>query len=129
MPPIRALVALEDLGLHQVVEDILEITFKEVKTERVMSSEALFERLREHGEEYDLVLLDVQFDSDAEQSPLAVVRAELPALADRLVLVIPRSRSSSLDAQWEGFSRVVLPFVLDDFSATVREVRERAKSL
>jgi len=128
MSKVRALVALEDIGLHQVVEDILEITFREVKTERAMSTEALLARLKEQGAEYDLVLLDLLFDSDAERSPLEALREEAHDLLDRLVIVVPRSRSI-LPAPARDFAqRVGFPFSLDEFMHVVRTVCERTRA-
>ena len=128
MPPVRALVALNDMGLHQVVEDILEITFREVKTDRVMTPQSLRDYVQERGDEYDLMLLDAAFGQEGEESPLGSLISEAPQICSRLVLIVPKSRKQSLPASLQNFPKVSYPFMLDDFTATVQQVREQVRT-
>jgi hypothetical protein len=127
MPPVKIIIAVDDLSIHQVIQDILEITFKETKTERVMSAEALFGRLREKPGEYNLLLVDSQFDIGSPTAPVTVLRSEFPGIIKHTVLIVAKSRQFNARPEWQGLARVVFPFVIDEFAATVRDVYEKAR--
>jgi DNA-binding NtrC family response regulator len=127
VPPVRILVAVEDLSLHQVVQDVLDITFKEAKTERAMSAQSFLERLRERPDDYDLVMLDVSFDTDAPEVPLPTLQAQLPEVLKRTILLASRHDSARIRAEYGEMALATYPFSLDDFTAIIRSVYDRSR--
>ncbi|MBD3240172.1 MAG: response regulator, partial [Chitinivibrionales bacterium] len=85
--PVRALIAEEDLNLHQVVHDILEMSFKDLEIERAMNYDSLLNALRQEGPGLDLILYDLRFDQSSGHNALAVIRSEMPDLLPRLVVL------------------------------------------
>jgi DNA-binding NtrC family response regulator len=123
---IRALVAEEDLNLHQVTHDILEMCFSDVKIERAMNYESLMAKLRAEDADYDLVLYDLKFDELSGSDALPTIRKEMPELANRIIVLAGNGDDVRRSAHARDLAYVLHPFSLDDFIDTVKRVRERA---
>lgn len=124
--PVRALIAEEDLNLHQVVHDILEMSFKDLRIERAMNYDSLLNVLRQDGAELDLILYDLRFDSSSGQSALSIIRNEMPELLPRLVILAANGDELRAQEEARGLAYVLHPFSLDDFTDTVKRVYDRA---
>jgi DNA-binding NtrC family response regulator len=128
MPKVRALVAEEDMSLHQVVCDVLEMTFKDVAIERVMNPNVLLTKLRESGELVDLLIYNLHFDTAEDGGVLATVRREMPEMDDRIVLLVSKGDDVRQSAWAHDLPYVVHPLSLDDFIEAVTRSYERRKA-
>lgn len=128
MPLVKALIAEEDLNLHQIVHDILGICFKNVRIDRALNYDSLYQHLREHGAEYDIIIYDVDFDDRADRDALPAIRAEFAHLLPSFVLVAPRKVDIDTWPHAQGLPYVAHPFSLDEFSLVVTSVYERRKT-
>lgn len=128
---VSALVAEEDLNLHQVVHDILEICLKDVEVERAMNAEALMRKLREteasEDQQFDLVLYDIRFDEMSGGDSLPVLRREMPQLDPRLILLAGNGDDVRRNEHARDLAYVLYPFSLDDFVDTIKRVRSRSE--
>ena len=122
---IRALVAEEDLNLHQVTHDILEMCFSDVKIERAMNHESLMAKLRAEQADYDLVLYDLKFDELSGYDALSTMREEMPELTSRIIILAGNGDDVRHSTHARDLAYVLHPFSLDDFIDTVKRVRER----
>ncbi len=123
--PVRALIAEEDLNLHQVVHDILEMSFKDLRIERAMNYDSLLNALRQEGAQLDLILYDLRFDHSAGHNALSVIRDEMPELLPRLVILAANGDELRAQQDTRGLAYVLHPFSLDDFTDTVKRVYGR----
>jgi hypothetical protein len=122
MPLVRALIAEEDLNLHQIVHDILEICFKNVRIDRALNYDSLYQHLRERGDQYDLILYDVDFDDRLDRDALPAIRVEFAHLLPAFVLMVPRKVDLETWPHAQGLPYVAHPFSLDEFSQIVTHV-------
>jgi len=124
MPQVKVLVADDDLNMHQVIEDIVEICFRDVQIDRVMSSPAFVARLREDPNAYDIILFDLHLHQPSGSRALPSVLTEFPSIRGRLVVIAPADEDVDVVAEARDLPRVGFPFSLDDFTETVRKVYE-----
>jgi CheY-like chemotaxis protein len=125
--PVRVLVAEEDLALQQIVHDILEMSFHDVRIERAMDADALLRKLRE-SVAYDLILYDLHFDLQTGNDALPMIRSEFPELSPKLVLVAASGDDVRGNPHAEGLTYVRHPFSLDDFTEVVKAVGGRGST-
>jgi DNA-binding NtrC family response regulator len=124
--PVQVLIAVEDLSLHQAIDDILEIGFKEVEIDRALSTEVFLERLRESERRYDVIVYDLRCDEETDTPGLADVVREFPQVTKRLVVVATSAESIRHNSAADGVAWVRYPLSLDAFVDTVRRVYEES---
>ena len=113
---IRVLVADEDLDVHELVDDILHINFKDVAIDRAMDRNSIRAKIRSMQIPYDLILLG----DDGEKGFVEIVHEECPALIKKSVMICPEG--SNHIEKWGDIPRIAKPFSLDDFGETVGKI-------
>lgn len=118
----RVLVVEDDLDQHKVIHDILEMTLKDARIERVMNPAALLNKLRRPKVQYNLILFDLTFHDASGAKVLQFIRAEMPELEPKTVLLVNSSAEYEATEAARGLRYILKPFSLDSFTDTVREV-------
>jgi hypothetical protein len=114
--PIRVLVADDDLDVHELVDDILHINFKDVAIDRVMDLNGVRAKIRSMKIPYDIILLG----DNGIKGFIEIVNEECPALMKKTVLICPEG-SPPVD-KWSDIPRIVKPFSLDDFGEVLGKI-------
>jgi len=127
MPKVRALIAEEDMNLHQIVCDILEMTFKDVAINRAMNTEMLFKKLDGNVEHIDMLIYDLHFDETGDEPALPLIRRRMPELDGRIVILASKGDDVRHNAHARDLPYVIHPLSLDDFIETVTESYRRRK--
>lgn len=115
-----ALIAGCDLDLHQVVSDILEITFKGIEIDRALDHEKLVERLNDETT-YNLIVVDGSIDGSERESIVDILEKEHGRYLDRVVFILSSRPETGDNTGFAGYPHVVKPFSLDEFDTVVRE--------
>jgi CheY-like chemotaxis protein len=116
------LIASSDLDIYELVVDILEITFKGAKLDRARDYGRASELLGNGEKQYHLVLLDYGLDTTDDRDALDALKADFPAIADRIVLLTDSALPQPDQASLNGTALIRKPFSLDDFGAVVKKV-------
>jgi hypothetical protein len=114
--PIRVLVADDDLDVHELVDDILHINFKDVAIDRVMDLNGVRAKIRSMKIPYDIILLG----DDGMKGFVEIINEECPALIKKTVIICPEG--SPLVDKWSDIPRIVKPFSLDDFGEVLGKI-------
>jgi DNA-binding response OmpR family regulator len=114
------LIAGCDLDIHQVVSDILEITFKGIEVDRALDREKFIERLNDVTV-YSLIVVDVSIDGSEGESIIDLLEREYARYLDRVVFILESRTEADGNTGYSGYPHVVKPFSLDEFDTVVRE--------
>jgi hypothetical protein len=114
--PVRVLVGDEDLDVHELVDDILHINFKDVAIDRAMDPNGIRTKIRAMELPYDLILLG----DDGMKGLVEIVNEERPDLVKKTVMICPEE--SNHIEKWSDVPRILKPFSLDDFGEVLERI-------
>jgi|WetSurMetagenome_2_1015567.scaffolds.fasta_scaffold375800_1 DNA-binding NtrC family response regulator len=117
----KVLVVDEDLDVHELLHDILEINFKQVKIERALSYASFLKKIEDAKTPYDLILLNTRLKNENGKDVVASLRTKYPAILDRIILIAdsPVEQTPPLATEIPSISR---PFSLDHFGEIIKKV-------
>jgi hypothetical protein len=113
---IRVLVGDEDLDVHELVDDILHINFKDVAIDRAMDQNGIRTKIRSMQMPYDIILLG----DDGMKGFVEIVKEECPDLVKKTVMICPEG--SNHVEKWSDIARIVKPFSLDVFGEVLEKI-------
>lgn len=116
---IRVLVADNDLDSHELIDDILQINFRDPKIERVHTPDSFAEKVSSAVPPYNLILYSVQMDIESGQKILAQLLKQNPDLSKRMVLMGEDKDSLPPDAK--SVPNIPKPISLDYFGEVVKK--------
>jgi DNA-binding NtrC family response regulator len=116
----KVLVADDDLDVHELVHDILQINFKQVKVDRALSSKSFLKKLDEADDPYDLILFNVRLNENGNNC-LSMVQQQFPNIMERIILLAdsPDGHEKPLSKNMPCVSK---PFSLDHFGEVIKKV-------
>jgi len=114
--PIRVLVADDDLDVHELIDDVLHINFRDVAIDRVMDPNSVRAKIRSMKVPYDIILLG----DDGMKGFIEIVNEECPALMKKTIMICPE-KSNHID-KWSDIPRIDKPFSLDDFGEVLGKI-------
>ena len=117
----KVLVADDDLDLHQLVHDILQINFQQVTIDRALTRNSFLEKLNAAKSPYDLILFNIRMNKHNGDSLLDSVRQLHPDIMDRMILLAD-SPAEEEPAATREVPRVSKPFSLDHFGEVIKKV-------
>jgi DNA-binding NtrC family response regulator len=118
---VRVLVADDDLDVHELVNDILLITFKDVLIERVLSVEACRAKLSSQID-FDLLLVASGLSDENDTAILAMVLDEFPAMVSKIAVIEEAGASARFDNAGKPLPLIKKPFSLDEFSDVIKKI-------
>jgi hypothetical protein len=113
---VHVLVGDEDLDVHELVDDILHINFKDVAIDRAMDQNGIRTKIRSMQVPYDIILLG----DNGMKGFVEIVQEECPALMKKTVMICPEG-SNHLD-KWSDIPHIHKPFSLDDFGEMLGKI-------
>ncbi len=114
----RVLIADDNLDCQELIDDILEINFKDVQIDRALSLKS-FQTKAGEGIPYDLILFNTSFIDD-QFSALAFLK-ELNNRSSRVVLIGDKNDSTIFNPAVQEFPLLTKPFSLDDFGEIIKK--------
>ncbi len=124
---VQILIVGNDIHIHKLVVDILEITFSTVTIVRATNEEGLFSKLKSSESEYDLIIIDCHNNKKEDEKLLLALRHSYPQLINRLIVLIDTEAEKPDNEILQGISSVLKPFSLDDFGELVKKSVQRNK--
>jgi response regulator RpfG family c-di-GMP phosphodiesterase len=117
---IRVLVADNNMDSHKLVDDIIQINFKNVLIDRALSSNGMLTKIKGAQEQYNLLILNVEMQKEDGDVLIEQIRLMDPQLLDRLILMSNFKDNSTIGAI-EMFPLVSKPFSLDHFTEVIKK--------
>jgi DNA-binding NtrC family response regulator len=116
----KVLVADDDLDVHQLVHDILQINFKQFTVDRALTSKSFLSKIKAAKSPYDLILCNVRMNEENGENIIDSLQEEYPEIIDRVILLAdsPEESSDSL----KDVPCVSKPFCLDHFGEVIKKV-------
>jgi DNA-binding NtrC family response regulator len=119
---VKVLVADDDLDVHELVNDILCITFKDVTVDRVLDADSFRARLRTSKKHYDLLLVSSDIADASGKDILSIILDEFPALVKKTVLIEETAAAARFDHSGAPLPLIKKPFSLDEFSGVIKKI-------
>jgi response regulator of citrate/malate metabolism len=119
---VRVLVADNDSDMHELVNDILHINFKDVVVERVQDWKGFCAKIRTGPDAYDLILLDgYQTDTDGREL-IDALQEEFPEMLRKVIMICGAASDCRIRQDRVPVPCLVKPFSLDDFGEIVKRI-------
>jgi len=116
---IRVLIADNNPDSHELIDDLIEINFRDVQIDHALTGQAFLDKINSETLTYNLVLFNLELDVMEGESILATIKDEHAFLFERMVvLAVEEMDVSSVP---EAAAVVKSPFSLDDFGDVVRK--------
>lgn len=117
----KVLVGDEDLDVHQLVHDILQINFKQVTIDRALTGKSFLNKIKAAKNPYDLILCNVRMNEENGANLLDSIKTEYPDIFDRIILLADSPEESSIPLG-KNVPCVSKPFCLDHFGEVIKKV-------
>ncbi len=117
--PIDILVVGNEMKMHMLIVDILEMTFKNSNIEQATNVQGLFNKLNEQPD-YDLIIIDCQNSGKEDEELIHQLRMDYPHCIDHTLFLFDPIRGMPGDKVLADISYIVKPFSLDEFDALVK---------
>jgi DNA-binding NtrC family response regulator len=123
--PVRVLVADDNLDVHELVNDILLINFKDVTVDRALDIEGLRTRLRAAQRHYNLVIAASSLADGTGKTILSILSNEFPEYLATVVLLEDMPGRVPAGPATANIPILKKPFSLDDFGDCIRRICPR----
>jgi hypothetical protein len=119
---VNVLFASHDLDFHELLKDVINITYKNVKLDKVLDHEKMIEILGNSRNRYHLIIMDSHFVESEGKHAISILAERFPAMLNRTVLVVdPATPLPELPAG-ANIPVIEKPFSLDTFGETVKKI-------
>jgi response regulator of citrate/malate metabolism len=117
----KVLVADDDLDVHQLVHDILQINLKQVTIDRALTSQSFIKKIKDAKSPYDLILFNIRMNKENGADLLGSVEQQYPDIMDRIILLAD-SPEEKKKPHGRDVPCVSKPFCLDHFGEVIKKV-------
>jgi DNA-binding response OmpR family regulator len=119
---VEVLVADDDLDVHELVNDILSITFKDIKVDRVLDAESFRAKANSHKNQYDLVLIASDVADASGKDIISILLDEFPTLIEKTAIIEETAATVRFDRSGAEIPLIKKPFSLDEFSSVIKKI-------
>jgi len=124
MKTTNVLIADDDMDSHQLMDDILEIIFKNVKIDRTLNLQGFWAKISDAQNKYDLVLLSPGLIKDEQEAFLDKLGSANPELMHKIVLTGKEQDFENYAMDIKLLPFLAKPFSLDHFESIVKAMRK-----
>ncbi|NLD93564.1 MAG: hypothetical protein GX639_12955 [Fibrobacter sp.] len=117
---IRVLVADNNLNSHELIHDIVQINFRNVKIESVHNSENFVSKITSAKPQYNLILYSAHMDESTDKTTLSEAIKKNPEISDRTI-IMTESDSVKVPDMFNHFPTVTRPYSLDYFGEVIKK--------
>ncbi|MBN1309609.1 MAG: hypothetical protein JXA18_16940 [Chitinispirillaceae bacterium] len=117
---IRVLIADNDLDSHELIDDLIEINFRDVIIERALTKESFLRKIGAGSLAYNLILFNLDLEkSEKGEGIVAYLEASRPELLGRIVFIASdQEAAASINGKYTLITR---PFSIDHFEAMAQK--------
>lgn len=119
---VNVLMASSDLDVHELVKDLINITYKNAKIDKALNCDRMIQKLNDPDMTYNLVIMDYSLGQSEGMNALSCFKDHFPHMKERIVLVMDSTAHLSEDEVSHGIPCIVKPFSLDEFDTVVKKV-------
>jgi DNA-binding response OmpR family regulator len=123
--PVKVLVADESLDVHELVNDILLINFKDVAVDRVMEAEGFRTMLGTNRPGYNLIIIGSGLVDASGKSAVSVLCDEFPQYRGIVVILQDEAGQVPDTPMIKKIPVLAKPFSLDEFSDRITKICPR----
>jgi DNA-binding NtrC family response regulator len=118
---VRVLIADDDLDSHELIDDLIEINFRDVEIERALTKESFLIKIGTAKSPYNLILFNLDIEKAGNgREVVEHLEANHPELLKRMVFISSDVHASeSINADYLVLTK---PFSLDRFGEVVQKV-------
>ncbi|MDR0307225.1 MAG: hypothetical protein LBI42_10360 [Chitinispirillales bacterium] len=119
----NVLIADDDMDSHQLMYDILEIIFRNVKIDRTLNLQSFWSKISAKENRYDLVLLSPGLIKEEQDSFLERLNEANSEVVGKVVLTGPEKDFETCAQDIKLLPFLPKPFSLDRFEEIVKAMR------
>ncbi|MDR2579227.1 MAG: hypothetical protein LBC70_10550 [Chitinispirillales bacterium] len=123
--PTKVLIASEDMEVHQLLCDVLEINFRNVKIEKALSTQSFWTKLSSaDGEKpWNLIFLCLDYITEEPDGFFERLKAANPEALEKVIITGYASDFEVCDEDIRKLHFLPKPFSLDKFEEIAKAVR------
>jgi len=118
----KVLVLDDDLDVHELVNDILCITYKDVSVDRALDADSFRDKVMSAKTAYDLVLIASGEADEAGKDAVSIVLDEFPGLLKITAIIEETAATVRFDRSGAAIPLIKKPFSLDEFSEVIKKI-------
>jgi hypothetical protein len=123
--PVKVLIADESLDVHELVNDILLINFKDVAADRVMEAEGFRAKLGTKRPGYNIIIIGSGLADASGKSVISILCDEFPQYRG-IALILQDAAGQVPDTPMiKKIPVLARPFSLDEFSERIKNICPR----
>ncbi|HUI91110.1 MAG TPA: hypothetical protein VLX68_02580 [Chitinivibrionales bacterium] len=123
--PVKVLVADENLDVHELVNDILLINYKDVVVDRVLNAEALRAKLGTKQPGYHLIIIGSSLADASGKSAISILAEEFPQFRGIAVILQHAAGQVPDSPLIKKIPVLTKPYSLDEFSDRIKKICPR----
>ena len=122
---IKVLIADDDMNVQRLMDNVVEINFRDVAIERALSPQSFWKKVSDADADappYNFIFLNVEYIKEEPEGFLERLKTANPNAPDKLILM---GSAADVEACGEDIKKLPLldkPFSLDKFEEVVKAV-------
>jgi len=122
---IKVLIADDDMDVQHLMDDVVEINFRDAAVERALSLQSFWKKVSDaDAPPYNFIFLNVEYIKEEPDGFLERLKTANPNAPDKLILM---GNAADVEACGEEIKKLPLldkPFSLDKFEEVVKAVQQ-----
>ena len=120
---MNVLIMGHDLNEHQLIIDILEITFQKVTIHRATNFENLLIKLTDSAKEFNLIVIDLSSNEKQDDELIEYLHTNYSNLLHCMLLLAEKTEQAIEDKlKLLGITYLEKPFSLDTFGDIIKKI-------
>ena len=116
----RVLIADDDVDSHELIDDLIEVNFRDVEIEHAVTKKSFFNKIGSASQPINLILFNLGLDGSGEEGNIELLKNRHPDLLNRTVFIVTGDRP--VPEALNGMNLISRPFSLDYFGEVVQKV-------
>ena len=123
---IKVLIADDDMDAQRLMDDVVEINFRDVVIERALSLQSFWKKVSDAGADapYNFIFLNVEYIKEEPDGFLERLKAANPNTTAKLILMGSAADAEACGEDIKQLPHLDKPFSLDEFEEVVKAVQQ-----
>ena len=119
---VRVLVADDNLDVHELVNDILHISFKDVSAVRALTADDFRVQMSTIKPAFNLILIAGGLVDEKGKGIVSILISDFPKSAAHTAVIEDFAGPLHTDAKGRPIATIYKPFSLDEFSSVIKKI-------